>query len=259
MHKLMFVVSGCVFFFVSCGQQTSPDTLYTPVETTSVFRIGNREITLLKQQYGERDDFVMLNLHDNERTSVNAAEKILEKKGGTIIRILNDSARLISFSLGNRDYSFDPNRIFTHSGARESLQKRSNMVTPEAINATRKFADFILNFIPKGNILVIALHNNDEGRLRIDSYLKGGEFVRDAALASKVETRDADNFYFTTERKLYDKLKERYNVVLQDNKKVTDDGSLSVYCGKKNKRYINVEVQHGNEEEQVEMLLEIIR
>ncbi len=125
MHKLMFLVCGCVFFFVSCGQQTSSDTLYTPVETTSVFRIGNRDITLLKQQYGERDDFVMLNLHDDERTSVNAAQKILQRNGGTLIRILNDSARLISFSIGNREFSFDPNRIFTLAGARESLQKKA--------------------------------------------------------------------------------------------------------------------------------------
>lgn len=199
----------------------------------------------------------MLNLHDDERTSVNAAQKILQKNGGTLIRILNDSARLISFSMGNMHFTFDPNRIFTLAGARESLQRHSRTVTIEAVYATRKFAEFIINFIPSGDNLLIALHNNDEGRLRIDSYLKGGEFEREAALVSKIETEDPDNFYFTTDRKLYDQLKAGFNVVLQDNKNATDDGSLSIYFGKKNKSYINVEAQHGDEQEQINMLTKV--
>jgi hypothetical protein len=36
--------------------------------------------------------------------------------------------------------------------------------------------------------------------------------------------------------------------------KATDDGSLSIYYGKKNLVYINIETQKGNLDEQVKML-----
>jgi hypothetical protein len=36
--------------------------------------------------------------------------------------------------------------------------------------------------------------------------------------------------------------------------KAADDGSLSIYYGKKNLVYVNIETQRGNTEEQVKML-----
>ena len=50
---------------------------------------------------------------------------------------------------------------------------------------------------------------------------------------------------------------ENINVVLQDNENCFDDGSLSVYCGKKQIRYANVEAEEGHLREQV-FLIEIV-
>jgi hypothetical protein len=41
---------------------------------------------------------------------------------------------------------------------------------------------------------------------------------------------------------------------LQDNVKVNKDGSLSVYYGELNRRYINIETQHGKTTQYKEML-----
>jgi D-alanyl-D-alanine dipeptidase len=49
------------------------------------------------------------------------------------------------------------------------------------------------------------------------------------------------------------------NVVLQDNRQVTDDGSLSVYCGKWGIPYVNVEAQHEHLEQQLQMLKVLLR
>ena len=62
----------------------------------------------------------------------------------------------------------------------------------------------------------------------------------------------------TTEENYFDNIKRLgFNVVLQNNMKVTDDGSLSVYCGKQRIPYINVEAENGHLTEQKEMLAAI--
>jgi hypothetical protein len=39
---------------------------------------------------------------------------------------------------------------------------------------------------------------------------------------------------------------------------VLKDGSLSVYYGDKNKRYINIETQHGKKDQYKEMLIKLL-
>ena len=44
------------------------------------------------------------------------------------------------------------------------------------------------------------------------------------------------------------------NAILQSDGELTDDGSLSIFLGKKGRPYINVETQHGHDLQQVELL-----
>ncbi len=65
---------------------------------------------------------------------------------------------------------------------------------------------------------------------------------------------NAHDFILTTEKAFFNYLKQKkLNVVLQ-HPRPYDDGSLSVYAGKKKIRYINVEALHGHLDEQVRML-----
>ena len=67
--------------------------------------------------------------------------------------------------------------------------------------------------------------------------------------------RDADDFFFVTAARLFDALAARgFTVVLQDNARVTDDGSLSVLAARRAQLYVNVEAQHGHRAEQTAML-----
>ena len=55
--------------------------------------------------------------------------------------------------------------------------------------------------------------------------------------------RDTDDFFFVTDDGLYQGLLQRgYHVVLQDNQRATDDGSLSVFCGKRGIPYVTWQV-----------------
>jgi D-alanyl-D-alanine dipeptidase len=83
--------------------------------------------------------------------------------------------------------------------------------------------------------------------------------IDDASDVHLVAEQDPDDFFFVTDRMVYNDLKELgFNCVLQNNEKVTDDGSLSVYCGTRNICYVNVEAQHGHLEQQVAMLRALV-
>lgn len=203
---------------------------------------------------GKKNEFLFLNLHDNETTSVKAGVAVLQAHGGSLIKIENDNQRLISFSLDGKNYQFDPNRIFTKTGIKKSLNKYGSC-TPQAIEVVAAFADSLLSKIPADK-MVIALHNNEQGTLSIKSYLPGGSLEREAAKAYANPLLDPDDFFFTTDSALYKKIETlNYNVALQNNSKATDDGSLSVLLGRQNKSYLNAEAQHGHLAEQTKMLL----
>jgi hypothetical protein len=90
------------------------------------------------------------------------------------------------------------------------------------------------------------------------SYAGGGSLARDAEDVFIHDGSDPDDFFFVTERVVFDALKRRgYNTVLQGNRRVTDDGSLSVYCGKANVLYVNVEAEQGKLKEQTRMILDL--
>jgi hypothetical protein len=103
---------------------------------------------------------------------------------------------------------------------------------------------------------VIALHNNSDGAYSALRYAQGGALASDAARVFIKDGSDPDDFFLVTEPEVFEALRRRgYNVVLQDNSRVTDDGSLSVHCGRAGVRYINIEAQHGHLDRQVAMIL----
>ena len=69
------------------------------------------------------------------------------------------------------------------------------------------------------------------------------------------DLQDFDDFFITTDENIFSSMKEAgYNIMLQDNINAREDGSLSVYCGKKNISYVNLETQHGKVSQYKEMM-----
>jgi hypothetical protein len=196
------------------------------------------------------------NLHDDENTAVEAGLVALRRFGGRLVELRHGETRDVRFRIDGETFAVDPNRIFTTEGARRTLAKLSRR-TMEAERAVGRFARDLLSLysIERADV-VIALHNNTEGSYSALSYEKGGVFASDASAVFIKDGSDPDDFFFVTETAVFDALRRRgYNVVLQDNRGVTDDGSLSVYCGRAGVRYINVEAQQGHLEQQVAMIL----
>ncbi|MEM6326464.1 MAG: hypothetical protein AAF791_05040 [Bacteroidota bacterium] len=201
----------------------------------------------------------MLNVHDNERTSVDAALDVVRETGGLVMHLTHTGDRNLTFEVDGRSYTADPNRMFTAIGRERTLSQHST-ASPAALDALAAFADEVLAaYTALDPAVVVALHNNTDERYSVASYLPGADYASDAADVTLHEGTDPDDFFFVTDRALFDALTARgFNAVLQDNDAATDDGSLSVWAAQNNRPYVNVEAQHGHREEQARMIRALV-
>lgn len=250
---LKILTATLVIFFFSASLIAQPGEsnyavskpIFIPAEKIIFYKIGERTIPIKLLQYGNVKDIVCINLHANEETSVQAASSVLEENGGTLIKIENSKQRVIYFRLKGIKYGFDPNRIFSKTGIEQTL-KSNGRISPDAINEVEKFAQRLLQLIPVNTSCIIALHNNTEEAYSVRSYLPGSDRQYDAKAVYTDSLQDVDDIILTTDSLLYKKMADNgYNSIWQDNDKAKKDGSLSIYCGERNKRYINIETQHG--------------
>lgn len=244
---LLIAVLCCAFFLMAQKK-------IIPRISTVSHKLGDDHIRIKIFQYGNKKDIVFINLHSDESTSVAGVEKLLQTKGGLLIKLENNNNRNISFGLQGNVYTFDPNRIFSKTGIEHTLERFKN-TSHKAIAEVEKFANHILKLLPKDPHCVIALHNNTEGNLSISSYLPGSQYETDAKKVYVEDNQDPDDFFLTTDSLLFDQLAaEKYNVVWQDNLLVQQDGSLSVYFGEKGICYLNCETEHGKVKQYEEMI-----
>ena len=218
------------------------------------FKIGN---TVVVAEVFKRGKAVptMINVHDDESTSVAAGKLVIEQTNGRLIELSHGGRRNVRFALHGQEYSFDPNRIFSDEGIRDTLERRSTW-TEAAHRATKRFASQLVeHFDLDDEKAIIALHNNSEGDLSIQSYLPGGEHADTSTTVHVAPHRSPDDFFYVTDKRFFDYLKQHdFNVTLQDNANVPDDGSLSVYFGKKGIPYVNVEAESSHLNAQIEMV-----
>lgn len=257
-HNSSFIIALISLFLInfatSCTNQVKEKTKNNSVmERSKTFKLGDSTI-IFKSYIVNKAKTIYFNLHDDENTAVEATKQIFDKINGTFIEIKASGKRLIRFNIDTSVYTFDPNRIFTPAGRKATLERYSHY-TPQADSAVEKFASYITDSLLQHADIIIALHNNTPDNYSILSYAENGEYAGDAAKVYINPQQDPDDFFYLTQDDFYKKISQKgYNVLLQDNTKVTDDGSLSVYCGAKGIKYINVEAQKGHIRQQKAMI-----
>jgi len=224
------------------------------VELTKKYVLGSDTVKF-KFHESAKSKIFYISLHDDENTAVGAIESQLDCNfNGRFIELNHTGERLVKFKMGNENYIFDPNRIFTPQGVKASLEKYSKY-NAEAAKIVEDFGKYIVDSLLKDAEIVVAIHNNGNDAYSILDYKKGGIYQNDAADIFIAEESDPDNFLYVTEKLFFDVFKRNnYNVILQNNSNAADDGSLSVYCGLKNKKYINIEAQSGELVTNIEMI-----
>ena len=217
-------------------------------------KIGNSVLTVEVFQRGEPSP-TMLNVHDDEDTSVAAGQVIIEQSGGRLIALTHSGKRHVRFSLEGERYAFDPNRIFSDTGIGETLAAQSRWSEP-AHRAVKQFAALYLeSFALDREPVIIALHNTEDGTYSVRSYLPGAEHAATAAAIHASEQRSKFDFFYVTDRRFFDHLKRSdFNVVLQNNAQVPDDGSLSVHFARRGIPYLNIEAEQGHLNAQIDMV-----
>lgn len=191
--------------------------------------------------------YSFINLHENENTSVVSARTFLYNHYGSLTKFNNGYNRLISFTNSKDQYSFDPNRMFTIEGINATLKQYTSSSSPinnDIINGIYEFSKNVLNIYDfNNNNIILALHNNG-GAYGADDYLTGGVYASDAEKVNIVNDSNPSNFFYVVDPNYFNYLTiNNYNVVLQNNYTVSNDGSLSYYCGLIGKSYINFEAQ----------------
>ena len=218
--------------------------------------LGKTEILLHSTFYNPCSNAIsFINLHDNENSSVEAAELFLQEFGGSVMQLKHAGERNISFVVNKRKYTFDPNRIFTPVGIKNTLNNLGayHKKPAEIISG---FASEIIKKYVKDKKLIVALHNNSDSNYSILSYLPGGSEAPNALRVYINPEMDSDDFIYTTNSTIFDTLQARMiNVILQDNERLIDDGSLSVYASRLNIPYVNVEAQEGHLQQQLVLIL----
>ena len=239
------------FIIISLYPAKAQDTNYV-----SNFFIGNTKVAISAVCYNPcRDRVVFINLHENENTSVKAAEEYLLENGGRLVKLQTSGNRNISFQVNNKTYSFDPNRIYSSPGREATLSVLPGSVDSIALKAVEYFSEKILNSYINNSPLVIALHNNTNDNLSVLSYRNDQANIANAGMTYVSSTMDPDDFVLTTDTTIFNLLKEKdINAVWENVNAIKDDGSLSVYAALNNIPYINIEAEHDHLDAQRAMI-----
>jgi len=225
-------------------------------ESLKTYTLGETEINVARFRNGFGPTF--FNMHDDEDVSVQATRHYIAEHGGTLFEIRHNGTRNIDFTHNGVEYSFDPNRMFSKQGIEDNL----NPYNEEAAEIVQSFAedlvlDLDLDSFDKG--VLVAVHNNTNGRYSIESYLPGGSEAHNALDVFRNPDRDPDDFFYVTSRVHFDFVKNQgFNVILQDSSQVRDDGSLSVFCSTEGINYINLEAQDYTHFVQQTEMLELV-
>lgn len=227
---------------------------YIPTESVLYLRLGSGQVPVQVIRYGDRSDLVCINVHDNERTSVEAAKSILQYSGGILIRIDNRGQRVLRFRFRGQSFAVDPNRIFSREGIEQSLRENCGRFNSYVIDEIESFASQLLGLLPD-SALILALHNNTNEAFSVKSYLPRGDREKDARQISCQENQDPDDIIITTDEALFHIMSRLgYNAIWQDNEGAKKDGSLSIWSGERGRRYINIETEHGKLQQYIEMM-----
>lgn len=221
---------------------------------TSTFVLGATKLNIIVQNASPLyPGIYLLSVHENEQTGIKAAIDFIDENGGRFLHLAHGIERNIQFNFRDTNFVFDPNRIFSKDGRRKTLDTLGFFST-SADSIVAAFSEQILTMMPNP-ILVIAIHNNSNENFSIKSYKKGQIYAGDAARIYINKKLDADDFMLTTDLDVFKFMQQkRLNVILQDNAHCADDGSLSVYFGKRGISYINIEAEHGHTIQQTVLL-----
>lgn len=246
MARYLILILSIPFVFGSCSKERSNDF------QIEILDLCGSRVELVRHFGTQHPKVIWLNVHEDERTSIQALWNYLDEEDISFAYLHQNSERRLSFNRGAVIFTVDPNRIYTINGIGKTLEDTLGFY-PSIHLEVGKFSSNLLEVI-KQKECVITLHNNTENNYGIQSYMPDSSessCTEDLYINSSM---DPDDFVYTTVPGIFNKLKSQHiNVILQ-SLECTDDGSLSVFCGKHGINYLNIETQHGHLDMQLKLM-----
>lgn len=233
------------------------------------FRVG-KSIVYMEKFFKPGLDFTFLHVHTNELTAYFGLKHFINRHGGKGFLFLGPAhknvhkrTRRFPFQLNGKEYYLDLNRIFCDDflrrhfylvgrlyGYSHNTYAEFDAHEKEIRREIRKLRDFVLYLFLVQEKPAVVVHDNHTPIGWAEAIFRG--------YASKTARRawykpgsSYRNFFYVTEARDFTFLKQAgYNVMLQDNDRVKDDGSASVAFAKKGKRYVSIEVERDTNKSQ---------
>jgi hypothetical protein len=250
--RALWILTVSILVSSACAQKAT-QKLNKPVETLIALNCGEAPIELHCYTASLDSEFIFINVHEDEQTSIEALGLFSVENPINYCYLHHQGTRRIFFNLGDTTYNIDPNRMFTDTGRKKTLED-GGVWSEDAQVEVAHFSENLLEQVKKSRVIV-ALHNNTPENYSIQSYMPDSSEAKNTAALYINPEMDPDDFIYTTDQAFFDYFQQQgVNVILQDNTRFVDDGSLSVYCGMNGLRYVNIETEHGHLEAQVHLL-----
>jgi muramoyltetrapeptide carboxypeptidase len=242
------MIKACFFLITGLFMQMNSLASSTTHQT---FVIGETPVTIEIIQ-SNSSGLVFFHPHEDEKASYEQSKKLVKQYGGKLVSIQQQGKRLIEVVYQQEKYTFDPNRMFTEQGIKDTLIKYSKFNSQVATDI-QNFANKVVSLVI--GKLVIAVHNNYNKSYNVTSY-KNSDEVEYYYQNPKQGTGE---FFYTTDSDFFNFAKVAgYNAVVQ-SKAVKNDGSFSVYAALQGSNYVNLEVKRGSDSLEQKMLLFLMR
>lgn len=221
---------------------------------THTFRLADEKVWV--HSYGSaQPGLTFVSLHDDENTGVEAAKRYIQQHGGRLVELRHGRGRNVAIRRSGRLSWFDPNRMFTKVGLSKSLRRFQNH-TEANLALAYNFGQEVAGLIDiERDQVIVAVHNNTEGKLTIHDYRKGAMYGGNTQEIYTNPRHDPDDYFYVTSPGLFRALSQlRYNVALMESEPSVDTGSLAYFSRLQGAHYILVEAQHGHSQAQLQML-----
>lgn len=248
----MYLLPVCTLLHtLPVNRITTPPENKTRLEK-NFFRFGDQLVSIESHGHPDARNYVLLSLHSNESSSVNASLNFSKNTNTLFIRLVNNEKQLIEGDFLDQQISFDPNNIYTDWGRKEHL-KDNKCWTKYLDMKVEQFAEFILNEIPY-NKAIVSLHTHHAWTIR--DYMEKRKLRKQVKEIYRNPAMPASEYYITTDDLLYSRIKNKeLNVILMHPKKMENKGELAVYCAREKRPYVQIETREESTEAQEKMLM----
>jgi hypothetical protein len=211
-------------------------------------------------------------VHHNEQKGLTAVKEVITKltEGGRLVEVVSNDAdgdpqRFLHFNFGNQtNLCIDPNRMYSLAGIRKFYredypnEEGCNQISPNTvgtdagINEVFRFGQEMMKIVTLNNThrFIVGVHNNDDNTgLSVKWWMEGGNEAKTAVGVFLTNKSDDDDFIMVSTPELFTKvfslINNGFSLALQkkgsDLTDALDDGSMSIYFGRKNIKYIIIE------------------